>query len=101
MVSNIKYRSMKHVKLRGKSPFKILATAALVLIGIAAEPQIALFSIGVTYVSFGLLEAIPGFGKWFAEYRAKHRRAPSPPDADAEDDGEDDMDAVIEEVMEN
>ena len=71
MVSNIRYRSSKNIKVKGKNPFKIMVTASLALIIIASKPQITLFLLTSTYIMFGLLEAIPGLNKIFALHRAK------------------------------
>ena len=64
MVSNVRYISTKAVKLRGKSPFKVMVIASLILITIALKPEITFFTVGVVYVLSGLLEAIPGFPKF-------------------------------------
>jgi CDP-diacylglycerol--serine O-phosphatidyltransferase len=53
MVSNIQYTSFKNASLYRKMNFNVLVAAVLVLIFIAAQPSIALFSIGVTYVIAG------------------------------------------------
>jgi CDP-diacylglycerol--serine O-phosphatidyltransferase len=63
MVSNIKYRSSKNIKVKGKNPFKIMVVASLALIIIASKPQITFFVIASAYILFGLLEALPGFNK--------------------------------------
>ncbi len=65
MVSNIRYISSKAVRLRGKSPFKVMVIASLILITIALKPEVTFFTVGVLYVLFGLLEAIPGFPTFF------------------------------------
>jgi CDP-diacylglycerol---serine O-phosphatidyltransferase len=63
MVSNVRYISSKALKLRGKSPFKVMVVASLILITIALKPEVTFFSIGVVYVLSGLFETIPGFPK--------------------------------------
>ncbi|MCP4401709.1 MAG: CDP-diacylglycerol--serine O-phosphatidyltransferase [bacterium] len=71
MVSNVRYLSLKTLTLRGKSPFKVMVLASLILIIIALKPEIAFFIIGVVYMLFGLLEAIPGFTKLITPLRKK------------------------------
>ena len=63
MVSNIRYRSAKKVATPGKTPFKMMVFASLVLIVVVWQPELMLFLIGLAYILFGLLEAIPGFDK--------------------------------------
>ncbi len=53
MVSNIKYNSFKKPELFKKMNFNVLVTAILVLIFIAAQPSIAFFILGLTYVLSG------------------------------------------------
>lgn len=53
MVSTVKYPSFKNADLFRNKNFNVLVTAILVLIFIAAQPPIALFLIGVVYVSSG------------------------------------------------
>ena len=53
MVSTIKYYSFKQMKLFKKKNFNNLVTVVLILIFIAAQPSIALFMIGTTYLLSG------------------------------------------------
>ncbi len=53
MVSNIKYNSFKRAELFHRINFNMLVAAILVLIFIAAQPSIALFIIGLSYVLSG------------------------------------------------
>ena len=53
MVSSIKYPSFKNVELFRSRNFNVLVAAILVLIFIAAQPSITLFSIGLMYVVSG------------------------------------------------
>ena len=53
MVSSIKYHSFKKPELFKKMNFNVLVAAILVLSFVAAQPSIALFLCGVTYVSSG------------------------------------------------
>ncbi len=53
MVSSIKYPSSKNVVLFRSMNFNVLVAAILVLIFIAAQPSITLFSMGVMYVVSG------------------------------------------------
>ncbi len=58
MVSTIKYTSFKKPELFKQMNFNMLVGAILVLIFIAAQPPIALFLIGVSYVLSGPILAI-------------------------------------------
>ncbi len=71
MVSNIKYRSSKNIKIKGKNPFKIMVAASLALIIIASKPQITFLLMTSAYILFGLLEAIPGFNKVLTSFHLK------------------------------
>ncbi len=72
MVSNIQYRSAKHVTMKGKSPFKLMVGASLLLIIIALNHEFTFFAIGLTYILFGLLEAIPDVRKRLALFQKDH-----------------------------
>jgi CDP-diacylglycerol--serine O-phosphatidyltransferase len=58
MVSNIRYNSFKSPELFKRMNFNVLVGLILVLVFIVAQPQIALFSIGIVYVSSGPLAAL-------------------------------------------
>jgi len=53
MVSTIRYNSFKKPELLKKMNFNVLVSVILILIFIAAQPSVALFLIGVTYVVSG------------------------------------------------
>lgn len=53
MVSTIRYESFKKPELFRKMNFNVSVAAILILIFIAAQPSIALFLIGVSYVTLG------------------------------------------------
>jgi CDP-diacylglycerol--serine O-phosphatidyltransferase len=53
MVSTIKYESFKKAELFTKMNFNVLVAIVLMLIFIAAQPSIALFVLGITYVISG------------------------------------------------
>ncbi len=72
MVSNVQYRSSKNITTRGKSPFKIMVVAAIILIIVVSKPEITFFIIGITYTLLGLFEAIPDLRKRFSLFREKH-----------------------------
>ena len=67
MVSNIKYNSFKKAELFHRVNFNMLVAAILVLIFIAAQPSIALFSIGLSYVLSGPFTAIFRYQKFKAK----------------------------------
>lgn len=58
MVSNIHYNSFKTASLYRKMNFNVLVAAVLVLIFIAAQPSIALFSLSLTYVLSGPVSSV-------------------------------------------
>jgi CDP-diacylglycerol--serine O-phosphatidyltransferase len=58
MVSNIRYNSFKKAELFRKMNFNVLVAAILVLIFIAAQPSIALFLFGLSYVLSGPLTTV-------------------------------------------
>jgi CDP-diacylglycerol--serine O-phosphatidyltransferase len=58
MVSTIKYNSFKNHELFSKINFNVLVTAILIFIFIAAQPSLALFVIGLTYVASGPIASI-------------------------------------------
>jgi CDP-diacylglycerol--serine O-phosphatidyltransferase len=58
MVSTIKYNSFKRPELFKSMGFNSLVVALLILIFIAAQPQIALFSIGLLYVLSGPINSL-------------------------------------------
>ena len=58
MVSTIKYNSFKKPELFRKMNFNVLVAAILILIFIAAQPSIALFLLGLAYVTSGPFLAI-------------------------------------------
>lgn len=60
MVSNLKYRSFKTFTLHQSNPFKIMVAATLILIAIAAKPQVTLFMLCYAYALLGIIEAILG-----------------------------------------
>lgn len=58
MVSTIRYTSFKKAELFRNKSFNVLVTAILIIIFIAAQPPIALFLIGITYVLSGPLMSL-------------------------------------------
>ena len=89
MVSNIKYRSSKNITTKGKNPFKVMVVAAIILIVVALKPEITFFLIGLAYVVFGLLEAIPGFSKSLSSLRKKPEQNEEEEEEDVDDDDDD------------
>jgi CDP-diacylglycerol--serine O-phosphatidyltransferase len=53
MVSTVKYNSFKKAELFKKMNFNLLVVVILVIIFVAAEPEITLFAIGITYLLSG------------------------------------------------
>lgn len=68
MVSTIKYRSFKKVSIKGRNPYQATVVATIALIIIALKPQFTFFFMSIAYITFGLLEAIPGFDKLLAAF---------------------------------
>ncbi len=58
MVSTIKYESFKKPEVFKKMNFNVSVAAILILIFIAAQPSIALFLMGVSYVTLGPFNAL-------------------------------------------
>ena len=74
MVSSIKFHSFKKPELFKKMNFNVLVGAVLIMIFIAAQPAIALFSIGLAYIMsgpFGFLRKYKALKKKKAESRKK------------------------------
>ena len=74
MVSSIKFYSFKKPELFKKMNFNVLVGAVLIMIFIAAQPAIALFSIGLAYIMsgpFGFLRKYKALKKKKAELRKK------------------------------
>lgn len=55
MVSNIRFRSFKDLDLKNRKPISSVVLVILLIVVIAAEPQIMLFGIGVLYLLSGLI----------------------------------------------
>jgi CDP-diacylglycerol--serine O-phosphatidyltransferase len=58
MVSNITYHSLKEANLKERRPFGILVVIAAFLAVVAYHPELVLFLVSISYVAFGILEAI-------------------------------------------
>lgn len=58
MVSNIRYMSFKHPAASRKKNFQVTVILVLLLILVAAEPQVTLFALGLVYVLSGPLLAL-------------------------------------------
>ena len=74
MVSSFKFYSFKKPELSKKMNFNVLVGAVLIMIFIAAQPAIALFSIGLAYIMsgpFGFLRKYKALKKKKAESRKK------------------------------
>jgi CDP-diacylglycerol--serine O-phosphatidyltransferase len=63
MVSSISYNSFKKAELFRKMNFNVLVSVILILIFIASQPSIALFSLGLAYVISGPVTAVRFFKK--------------------------------------
>ncbi len=71
MVSSLKYNTFKKPELFKKMNFNALVAAILIFVFIAAQPAIALFSIGFTYIVSGPITTI-------RFYRRKNLEKPKP-----------------------
>ncbi len=71
MVSSLKYSTFKKPELFKKMNFNVLVAAILIFVFIAAQPAIALFSIGFTYIISGPITTI-------RFYRKKNLEKPKP-----------------------
>ncbi|TSK08748.1 MAG: CDP-diacylglycerol--serine O-phosphatidyltransferase [Geobacter sp.] len=73
MVSNVKYYSFKDPSLIKRQPFAILVLAVLLLIVIAAEPVVMLFTIFICYILSGPIGFVIGYPRRRRLERAMHR----------------------------
>ncbi len=73
MVSNVKYYSFKDPSLIKRQPFAILVLAILLLIVIAAEPVVMLFTIFICYILSGPIGFVIGYPRRRRLERAMHR----------------------------
>ncbi|WP_162605113.1 CDP-diacylglycerol--serine O-phosphatidyltransferase [Geomonas oryzae] len=73
MVSNVKYYSFKDPSLIKRQPFAILVLAVLLLIVIAAEPVVMLFTIFICYILSGPIGFVLGYPRRRRLERAMHR----------------------------
>lgn len=55
MVSNVRYNSFKEINLKGRSSFKLLLFATLIIIVVTLEPSVILFIFFFVYALSGLL----------------------------------------------
>jgi CDP-diacylglycerol--serine O-phosphatidyltransferase len=58
MVSNITYHSLKEANLKERRPFGILVVIAAFLAVVAYHPELVMFLVSISYVAFGILEAL-------------------------------------------
>ncbi|MBJ6799392.1 CDP-diacylglycerol--serine O-phosphatidyltransferase [Geomonas propionica] len=73
MVSNVKYYSFKDPSLIKRQPFALLVLAVLLLIVIAAEPVIMLFTIFICYILSGPIGFVVTYPRRRRLERAMHR----------------------------
>jgi CDP-diacylglycerol--serine O-phosphatidyltransferase len=59
MVSRLRYRSMKGIEMRRRQPFALLIALTLVVLLIASEPSLVVFSFFFLYALSGLIRTIP------------------------------------------
>lgn len=71
MVSNIRYNSFKSFNLKGKSSFKVLLVALLIVIAISIEPSYILFALFLLYSISGVLLTSIALNKKLAK---KHKK---------------------------
>ena len=58
MVSNLRYRSFKEMRLKNKVPFVVILIAMLIIVFIALKPPLVLFSIFFLYALSGPIETV-------------------------------------------
>lgn len=73
MVSNVRYYSFKDPSLIKRQPFAILVFAVLLLIVIAAEPVVMLFTIFICYILSGPIGFVVGYPRRRRLEKAMHR----------------------------
>lgn len=59
MVSRLRYRSLKEIEMRKRQPFTLLIGLTLVVLLIASEPSMVVFSFFSLYALSGVVRAIP------------------------------------------
>ncbi len=69
MVSNIKYRSFKNVRLRGRRPNWLLL-AAIPILGLLVKPELLIFALFVLYIVSGPVEQMVVHHRMVRESRA-------------------------------
>ncbi|MBN2372326.1 CDP-diacylglycerol--serine O-phosphatidyltransferase [bacterium] len=70
MVSTIRYRSLKELKLKERKPFNVLVLTLLLLLVIIAEPKVMLFIVFLIYVMSGPAQMILTHAKGIPSYAA-------------------------------
>lgn len=63
MVSNFRYRSFKDLDFRKQVPFRYLVLGVLLIVLVAARPELMLFILFLTYAVLGLVFGLFRFGK--------------------------------------
>jgi len=59
MVSRLRYRSLKGIEIKKRQPFTLLIGLTLVVLVIAAEPSLLVFSFFFCYALSGIVRSIP------------------------------------------
>jgi CDP-diacylglycerol--serine O-phosphatidyltransferase len=59
MVSRLRYRSLKGIEIKKRQPFTLLIGLTLVVLVIASEPSLVVFSFFFCYALSGVVRSIP------------------------------------------
>lgn len=58
MVSTLRFHGLKELNIKGRKPFWLLVAVVIVLVIVAARPEIALFGFAMLYLLVGIVENI-------------------------------------------
>ena len=67
MVSRLRYRSLKGIEIKKRQPFTLLIGLTLVVLVIASEPSLVVFSFFFCYALSGVVRSIPLIKRRVAE----------------------------------
>ncbi len=71
MISTIRFHSLKELNVRDRRPFWMLLVAVVILVAVALNPPVVLFSLSVAYVGWALTEWVLTFRKRRVKIKAQ------------------------------
>ncbi len=63
MISTVRFHSLKELNVRDRRPFWMLLVAVVILVAVALNPPVVLFSLSVAYIAWALTEWVLTFRK--------------------------------------